>query len=190
MVAFGQTYQPRSPAEAIARGFGYLPPDRKGQALIPEASVQDNLTMSSLPRFRRLGFLDRGALGRLAMRYLHDLDIRPPYPRTRIKWLSGGNQQKVILARALCSQSRMLIFDEPTYGVDIGARAEIYRLLNQVTAAGAGVLLISSDLPELLGMSDRILVMHAGRVVAEFSHDAASQALVLDAAFGNLGHHH
>ncbi len=175
----------RHPAEASRRGVGFLPEDRKTQGLIPGLSVADNITLPSLGRLSRAGILSTSRQTGIADRLVRELRIKTPGLDQPVATLSGGNQQKVVLAKWLAGQADVLIMDEPTRGIDVGAKVEIYELMNQLTARGAGVLMISSELPEILGMSDRILVMRLGRIVADFDAAGATQERVLQAALGH-----
>lgn len=168
-----------TPARAIRNGIGFLTEDRKSQGLILKLSVKENIVLASLDRMSTLGVVRTGEERLAANRFVQELRIRTPGIGQRVLALSGGNQQKVLLSRWLCSGAEIVIFDEPTRGIDIGAKVEIYRLMNSLTAQGAGVLMISSDLPEILGMSDRILVMRRGSVVAEIAAADATQEEVL-----------
>jgi ribose transport system ATP-binding protein len=174
----------KHPADAIRRGIGFLPEDRKTQGLIQMLSVGENTTLPSLGRLSRAGFLRRRAAAALAARYAAELRIKTPSLEQLVAQLSGGNQQKVVLAKWLAAGADILIMDEPTRGIDVGAKAEIYELMNQLAARGAGILMISSELPEVLGMSDRILVMRNGAIVTEFDAASATQERVLSAALG------
>jgi ribose transport system ATP-binding protein len=180
----GEVARMEHPAEAIRRGIGFMPEDRKTQGLIQMLSVGENTTLAALGIFSRGGFLKRREAAAVASKLVKDLRIRTPSLDQPVAQLSGGNQQKVVLAKWLATGADILIMDEPTRGIDIGAKVEIYELMNQLTARGAGILMISSELTEVLGMSDRILVMHAGRLVAEFDSAEATQEKVLRAALG------
>jgi ribose transport system ATP-binding protein len=168
-----------TPAQAIRRGVGYLTEDRKGQGLILALSVRENIVLASLNRMSTAGVVRTSEENAAARRFVEELRIRSTGLGQRVGSLSGGNQQKVLLSRWLCSRAEIIIFDEPTRGIDVGARIEIYKLMNTLTKQGAGVLMISSDLPEVLGMSDRILVMRRGRVAAELNAGDATQEEVL-----------
>ena len=183
IVIDGKAVTLRSPADAIRRGIGLLPEDRKAQGLVAELTVERNI---ALPHGRRLaqgGFLPRRAEAALAEPIIRELRVKATAAQP-VRLLSGGNQQKVVLGKWLAGDARVFIFDEPTRGVDVGAKVEIYNLMNRLTASGAGILMISSELPELLGMSDRILVMHRGRIAAELDARGATQERVLSAALG------
>jgi ribose transport system ATP-binding protein len=173
----------RTPADAIRRGIGLLPEDRKADGLVAGLTVARNIALPHARALGRLGILPRGAEERLAEPQVADLRIKATAAQA-VRLLSGGNQQKVVLGKWLAGDARIFIFDEPTRGVDVGAKVEIYHLMNRLTDAGAGILMISSELPELLGMSDRILVMHRGRIRAEFATGEATQEHVLSAALG------
>lgn len=148
-----------------------------------ELTVARNIALPHVRRLARWGFLPGGREAAMAERQVAALSIKATATQP-VRLLSGGNQQKVVLGKWLAGDTRIFIFDEPTRGVDVGAKVEIYRLINRLTAAGAGIIMISSELPELLGMSDRILVMHRGRIQAEMDGADATEARVLSAALG------
>ena len=173
-----------SPIAAARAGIGFLPEDRKQQGLVLRLSVERNMSLSHLATLARFGVLNRLQERREAEDSIAGLRIRTPGPDQLVVNLSGGNQQKVVLAKWLAAHAEVLIFDEPTRGIDVAARQEIYLLMNQLVENGAALIMISSDLPEVLGMSDRILVMRRGRVVRELAADEASDANVLQAALG------
>jgi ribose transport system ATP-binding protein len=179
----GRSIRPRSPRDMLRAGVALLPEDRKAQGLVLMLSVQENIGLASLGAGSRAGLVDFGRQRQLAARYIHDLAIRTPSARVPVRQLSGGNQQKVVLSRYLARAPQVLIFDEPTRGIDVGAKVEIYELMNLLTAAGHGIVLVSSELPELLGMSDRILVMAQGRATGEFVRGQANEEEVLHAMF-------
>lgn len=177
-------YTPHSPASAIAAGVALLTNDRKGNGLVLNMDIARNITLASLPRYSPKGWLrDRQEL-MAARRHQQALGIRAASMRQEVETLSGGNQQKVVLAKWLETQPRLLMLDEPTRGVDVGAKQEIYKLINQWTGEGITILLITSEMPELLALSDRILVMHRGAITAELRKEEATQARVLEAAMG------
>ena len=173
------------PSEAIRRGVGFLPEDRKTQGLVLGLSVGDNIALPSLARLSRAGVVRMGEQNRAAERLVRELRIKTAGLQQPVQQLSGGNQQKVVLAKWLAAHADVLIMDEPTRGIDVGAKVEIYELMNQLTARGAGILMISSELPEIVSMSDRVLVMRLGRIVAEFDAAEATQERVLGAALGH-----
>ncbi len=173
----------RTPADAIRRGIGLLPEDRKAEGLVAGLTVARNMALPHGRRLGRFGFLPGRCEARFAEPVVKDLRVKATATQP-VRLLSGGNQQKVVLGKWLAGDARIFIFDEPTRGVDVGAKVEIYNLMNRLTASGAGIIMISSELPELLGMSDRILVMRGGRIQAEFSAADATQERVLSAALG------
>ena len=172
----------RSPAEALAAGVALLSEDRQRFGLVPAASVEDNLTLATLRRFARRGLLDAGGRAGAARAQVEALRIRTPELATPVDRLSGGNQQKVVLGRWLLAEPRVLLLDEPTRGIDVGARAEIYRLIGELTARGLAVVLVSSDLPELLGLSHRVVVLNRGRIAATLDGERATPEAVMAAA--------
>jgi ribose transport system ATP-binding protein len=180
----GQPLKINAPQQAIQAGIGFLTEDRKTQGLVLALSVKDNVCLPSLKQFARWGWVNDEAEGQAAARYVNELRIKTPGVHQQVVNLSGGNQQKVVLSKWLCSQAEIFIFDEPTRGIDVGSKAEIYELINQLTAQGVAVLMISSELPEILGMSDRILVMHQGRIHGEFLAEDATQEKILRCALG------
>ena len=161
----GKVLRRGSVPAAIRAGLGLAPEERKSQGLLMYEPVYRNVSVSSMSRFTRVGFISSGKELAEAARVTKELDVRPSDPRRVIRTLSGGNQQKVVLARWLLRGCRLLILDEPTRGVDVGARSEIYRLVRQLADSGVGVLMVSSEIPEVLGLSDRVLVVREGRVV-------------------------
>jgi ribose transport system ATP-binding protein len=165
---------------AVAAGLGLAPEERKSQALVPQRSVAENVSLSSLPQFARAGFVDRDRELEAVSHRLQALDVRPADPRRLMRTLSGGNQQKAVLARWLLADSRVLLLDEPTRGVDVGTRAELYRLVRDLAAQGRAVLIVSSEVPEVLGLSDRVLVLRDGRIIHEGPSKDMDEAGVLD----------
>ncbi len=171
----GAPYRPRTPHDAILAGIGLLPEDRKGQGLILMAAIRENASLASLDALAHGGVVDRSDETRAVRRWAEALDLRTPNFERPARLLSGGNQQKVVLARWLLAGSRILLFDEPTRGIDVGAKAEIYALMRKLADQGTAILMISSDLPEALGMADRVLVMRSGRIVGELAARDATQ---------------
>ncbi|MEU5979907.1 sugar ABC transporter ATP-binding protein [Streptomyces sp. NPDC047315] len=169
---------------SMAAGIGLVPEDRKGQGLVLDASVADNLALVTLRSATRAGLVDRAALRAAADRIAGRLGVRMAGLDQSVRTLSGGNQQKVVIGKWLLGEVRVLILDEPTRGIDVGAKVEIYRLVNDLTDAGHAVLMISSDLPEVLGMSDRVLVMSEGRIAGELASHEATQDAVMALAVG------
>ncbi|HUG42981.1 MAG TPA: sugar ABC transporter ATP-binding protein [Acidobacteriota bacterium] len=176
----------RSPGAAIRRGMGFLTEDRKGQGLILILSVLSNISLPSLTRLSRLGVVDGAAEKSMAERFIRELRIKTPGSGQKALYLSGGHQQKVVLSKWLAREAEILIFDEPTRGIDVASKVEIYQFMNRLTEQGAGILMISSEMPEVLGMSDRVVVMHQGRIRAELNAKETSQEAILRAALGEL----
>jgi ABC-type sugar transport system ATPase subunit len=184
----GRAVAPSSPREAIRAGIAYLPEDRRLLGIVPPLTVRENLSLSVLRRISRVGFVRRAAERRDATAAVARLGVTPPAIEGRIDALSGGNQQKVVLGRWLATAPRVLILDEPTRGVDVGAKAEIHRIIGELAKAGAAILLISSELPEVLAASDRIYVFHEGRIAGELSRDRATEETVMTMATGSHVH--
>jgi len=178
----GELQRIKSPRQAINLGMGFLTEDRKTQGLVLMLSVKENICLPSIERFSRLGLVKAKEEDRAAQRFVTELRIKTPGAHQKVINLSGGNQQKVVLSKWLCCQADIFIFDEPTRGIDVGSKAEIYQLMNRLTASGVAVIMISSELPEILGMSDRILVMHQGRITGELAADEATQEKLLHLA--------
>lgn len=182
----GRAVHLHSPAGAIAHGVGLVPEDRKHQGLVLGMSVQDNVSFAVLKSLAQLGWLSAPRCEQLADRYIREMRIRTASRQQAVGTLSGGNQQKVVLGKWLARDCQLLILDEPTRGVDVGAKAEIYRLIEDQVAASKAVLLISSELPELLRLSDRVLVISAGRLVAEYTREEATPEKILASALAGL----
>ncbi len=180
----GQALRITHPAQAIRHGIGLVTEDRKGQGLFLRMNVGTNITMKLLARLHRLMLIRWRAVRQIGAEYTQKLNIRTPSLEQRVRNLSGGNQQKVVIAKWLTLQPRVLMLDEPTRGIDVGAKAEIHRLMRQLAAQGVGILMISSELPEVLGVSDRVLVMREGRVAAEFDPRRTTQDEIMSAATG------
>jgi len=174
-----------SPAEAVRLGLAYLPEDRRRHGVIGEMSIAANATLAALRALTRAGFLDFAAERAIATTYLQKFAIKAPSIDAPVATLSGGNQQKVALARWLATRPAVLVLDEPTQGVDVGAKAEIHGLIVDLAAQGLAILLISSELPEILGMSDRVMVMRAGAVAGELERAAATQEGIMTLALGH-----
>lgn len=181
----GREIRPGRVADSIASGLAFLTEDRRGEGIIPDLGVRSNTVMVSLRRLAHLGvWLNRRAENETAQEYVSKLNIATPSIEHKVKFLSGGNQQKVVLSRWLAADSRVLILDEPTKGIDVGAKAEIYDLILELAASGVGILLISSDLPEILGLADRTLVMRDGRVVDEVLRGPDAETRIGQAMMG------
>jgi ABC-type sugar transport system ATPase subunit len=181
----GQRARFDSPADALAAGIAMVPEDRNGLALFPQHPVRSNISMAVLPRLRTHYVISRRAERTLAEDYVERLRVMTPDVETPVRALSGGNQQKTVLARWLATKPKLLILDEPTHGVDVGAKADIYALIRGLAAEGIAILLISSELPDLLALSARVVVMREGRVAATLARDEANERLVMTYATGS-----
>jgi ribose transport system ATP-binding protein len=171
----------REPIDAIKLGLGFCSEDRKIEGIIPEMSVRENLTLALLPRLSRSGVIDEVRQREIVDRFIQRLGIKTSGSEQKIRELSGGNQQKVLLARWLCMNSRFLILDEPTRGIDVGGKADIQTLIRELADAGLGVLMISSELEEIIEGSDRVFVLRDGRTVAELPRSGLSEMAVMTA---------
>jgi inositol transport system ATP-binding protein len=176
------------PHLAIERGFGLLTEDRKLSGLFPCLSVLENMEMAVLPHYAGGGFIQQKALRTLCEDMCKKLRVKTPSLEQCIDTLSGGNQQKALLARWLMTNPRLLILDEPTRGIDVGAKVEIYRLIAYLASEGMAVIMISSELPEVLGMSDRVMVMHEGEMMGMLDRSEATQERVMHLASGHSVH--
>lgn len=176
-----------NPREAMALGIGFVSEDRKAHGLVPEMGCDENITLCSLDRISRLGTIRHEQESSVVADFMGKLRIKAASSHTPVKFLSGGNQQKIVLAKWLAKQCRILIFDEPTRGIDIGAKAEIHQLIDDLAAAGYAILLISSELPEVLNLSSRIMVMRNGRVVQTLDRSEATQERVMQLMAGSTG---
>ncbi len=184
MTLSGEAYDPHSPAAALKAGVAMLSEERARDGLILPAAMLDNLTLASLGRLSRLGVIDRSRRREVADRQVEELDVRPPDLRRRVSMLSGGNQQKVVFGKWLIHGARVQILDEPTRGVDVATKVQIYQIIAGLADEGRAVLLISSDLPEIIGMSDRIVVMRRGRIAGEVAAADATEERLLAIASG------
>ena len=179
-----------APRNAIEDGVALVAENRRSEGLIMVLNVRDNICLSSLKNLVTIDpMVDWSAVGKLVLSYIKQLKIVTPSPAQLVMNLSGGNQQKVVLAKWLATEASVFIFDEPTRGIDVGAKQEIYSLMNQLTDNGAGILLMSSELPEVLGMADRVLVMCQGSVVEEFGHRSVTEAELMACASGGMESH-
>lgn len=180
----GKRVRPKSPLGAVQAGIALLTEDRKRDGLVMSCSVGDNISLATLGRVSRFGVLDMQRRDARVRGQIEKLSIHPAQISRLVRQLSGGNQQKVILAKWLLSEAQLLILDEPTRGVDVATKVELYRIISELAENGVGILLISSELPEILGMSDRALVMREGRLVGEFTRAEASEEALLSCAAG------
>jgi ribose transport system ATP-binding protein len=184
MSVAGAPYRPRSPTDAIARGIALVNEDRKAHGLFLKLDVTVNTTVSALRSLCRLGVIQRARERALVRKMIEDLRIKTPGASFIVVNMSGGNQQKVILARWLSVDTKVLIMDEPTRGIDVGSKSEIYQLMDELTRRGVGILMISSELPEVQGMSDRVLVMREGTIVGELPRAQATEEAIMRLAVG------
>jgi ABC-type sugar transport system ATPase subunit len=180
----GRVVRIRSPRDAVRLGIGLVPEDRKLQSMFLRLAVRENISITALNRHGMLAFPSRSQETTMVGRYIESLRIRTPTMEQRAGALSGGNQQKIVLARWLATDPKVLILDEPTRGIDIGAKAEVHALMAQLAEQGVAILMISSELPEILGMSHRVLVMREGAIVAEFPREQATEERIMAAATG------
>jgi len=178
----GKPMKPGSPHRAMEAGLGYVPEDRLTQGLILPMTVKDNLTLPVLPHISSVWRINEKKRRQIARDYVSRLDIATPSLKQRVSGLSGGNQQKVVLGKWLAFEPKILVVDEPTRGIDVGAKSEIMRILQEITARGIGIIMISSELPEIINLSDRILVMCEGRVTGEFRGTDVSQEEIMNCA--------
>ncbi|MHA6259784.1 sugar ABC transporter ATP-binding protein [Sporosarcina sp. CAU 1771] len=183
---FGEKVSIKTPRDAIAAGLAFITEDRKSEGLILEQDLEFNMTLASLKRFKGSALLQRKTMKKTAQEYIKELQVRPGNMEQHAVYLSGGNQQKVVIAKWLCTKAKVFIFDEPTRGIDVGAKVEVYRLLNELVSNGAIVIIISSELPEILGVSDRVLVLHEGKLTADMMREDASQEKIMKAATGEI----
>jgi ABC-type sugar transport system ATPase subunit len=181
----GEQVNVRDPHAAVEAGIAYVPEDRKRDGLVPQLSVKDNISLAVLSDVATAGWIRRGAERRLATEKARELGVSPPVIDRRVDTYSGGNQQKVVFAKWLATRPEVLILDEPTRGVDVGAKADIHTIIGELAASGTAILMISSELPEVLAVSDRIYVLHEGRVSAELPR-GASEHEVMHAATGEV----
>jgi ribose transport system ATP-binding protein len=178
----GSPVRVRCPADAIAAGIGYIPEDRKEGGLVLGMNISENISMTCIERIEYLGFLNKRREKSLAESYIKQLNVKTTGPDFIVEKLSGGNQQKIVIAKWLASNPAVLLLDEPTRGIDIGAKKEIYDLINKLALQGLGIVMVSSELPEILAISDRIITMSEGKVSGEFSPEQATEEVLLHAA--------
>lgn len=181
----GKSIRPKNCIEAIAAGIALVPEDRKRQGLVLEMSIKENTTMPSMKRISTLAVISSDQEKEMSQSYMDSLRTKAPSIEQKTKNLSGGNQQKVVLAKWLAMDPQVLIFDEPTRGIDVGAKQEIYNIMNELADNGKTILMISSDMEELIGMSDRIVVLCKGRVTGLLEKEEVSQELILSKSAGS-----
>jgi rhamnose transport system ATP-binding protein len=180
----GTSLPPGSPTKAMAAGIGLVPEDRRQQGLVMDFSIERNIVLASLDSVRRVGLIPRGAERSFAKDWALRLQLKYGKLTNPVWTLSGGNQQKAVLAKWLARKPTLLIVDEPTRGIDVGTKAEVHRLLSELAAQGVAVLMISSELPEVLGMADRVVVLFEGRVMRQFARAEADEDAIMRAATG------
>jgi ribose transport system ATP-binding protein len=181
----GRPVKIHSPGDAMKAGIAMVSEDRRREGIIPHLSVAENITLSTLAGVSRMGWINKTAENDTAANYINSLNIKPPSVRKQIENLSGGNQQKVCLAKCLNCKPDVIILDEPTRGIDVGAKAEIHKLIDRLTREGIAIIIISSELPEIIGASDRIIVLYEGRVTGEFDQtDTVTQEALMRCAAG------
>jgi len=181
----GKKIRIHSPSDAISAGLSLVPEDRKKDGLVLGLDVRTNICLSTLSDLQTIGFLDAKKETALAKKYVQDLSIKSSSDKQLAKNLSGGNQQKIVLAKWLATKPKILLLDEPTRGIDIHAKNEIYRLILDLAGKGLGIIVVSSELPEVLAVSDRILVMAEGNITAEIKATEATEDKILKAAIPN-----
>jgi ribose transport system ATP-binding protein len=174
----------KKPRDAIFEGIGFLTEDRKNEGLVLKMNVGDNITLTTLKKFTRFFHLDHGKEQKTIGDYVSRLAIKTPSSKQLVSNISGGNQQKIVLAKWMLSHCDVLIFDEPTRGIDVGAKIDVYNIINNLAKEGKAILVITSEIPELLGISDRILVMARGQISGELKREEASQEAVMTLATG------
>ncbi len=184
MKLFGQTVHMTHPCQAVERGMGFATEDRKAQGLFLNQTIKDNIAIASPKRVSTKGFVSGKEEVKLANQYMKELKIAAPDIHKVCKFLSGGNQQKVVLSKWLASECRILILDEPTRGIDVGAKFEIYLLMDQLANAGVSIIMISSEMPEIMAVSDRMIVMHEGTVTGEITHEDYTEENIMKLASG------
>lgn len=180
----GKKVNVHSPGQAIRNGIGYITEDRKRDGLALSMTVERNINLAHIPQLTKKVFIDEEYARANADNFIRSLRIKTPTMKQKVCNLSGGNQQKIVLAKWLCNEVNVLIFDEPTRGIDVGAKYEVYELMNRLSDHGCAIIMISSELPEILGMSDRIIVMHGGKVSGELNRSEATQEKILEYATG------
>jgi ribose transport system ATP-binding protein len=180
----GKEIKTSNPKNAIKLGMGFITEDRKKEGTVHSLAVAKNLTLLILKSISKACFLRKPAEREVAQKCIHKFNIMTPKLDTEIQYLSGGNQQKVILAKWINSNPKLIIMDEPTRGIDVGAKAEIYQLMRNLVQEGTTIIMISSELPEIIGMSDRIMVMHEGRIMGEIASAEATEERIMMLATG------
>jgi ABC-type sugar transport system ATPase subunit len=184
LIVDGTPARPKTPIMMIRRGIGFVPEDRHRDGLMLPMSVELNLAMAALDLFSKVGLLSRRRMALGAARQISDLSVSPADPHIETRKLSGGNQQKILIGKWLLRKPRILILDEPTVGVDVGAKAEVYAILRALKAAGTAVLIVSSDMEEVMTIADRIMVMRTGRVEGIYDADKVTEREIVERVGG------
>ena len=178
----GKEFKPK-PNRSVEKGIAFIPEDRKNEGLCLKLSVHENMIHASLNKlFSKYEIIKNKKVFSLISKYIDDLRIKTPHAEQQVQFLSGGNQQKVVLAKWLINNSEIYIFDEPTRGIDVGAKHEFHKIMDNLVNKGAAVIMVSSEMPEVIGMSDRILVMKEGKIAGEYSREEATQDKLLEVA--------
>jgi ABC-type sugar transport system ATPase subunit len=175
-----------TPKAAISKGIGFVTEDRKKEGIVHCLPVKNNLTLSILDKIHRLFFVRNDEEKNICEECIDQFNIKTPNLEQIIRYLSGGNQQKVIVAKWINARPKLIIMDEPTRGIDVGAKAEIYHLMRRLASQDTGIMMISSELPEIIGMSDRVVVMHEGKITGELSPEEATEEKILTLATGQI----
>ena len=178
----GQKVEIDSPIQAKKAGIALAPEDRKREGLVMGMSLSDNISLANLKEIATCGHIKKRVSTGLSLKYISELKIKPGDPKKKILNFSGGNQQKAVIAKWLATNPKVIILDEPTRGIDIGAKVEIYNLINELAARGVGIIVVSSELPELIGICNRILVISNGGITGEFERNAFQQDVLMKAA--------
>ena len=178
----GEEVQINSPSDAINLGIGFVSEDRKALGYIPQMTIRENISLSSLSEFSKVGFIDIFAETKTTKTIFEDLKIKAAGLNQKVINLSGGNQQKVVVGKVLLSNPKIIILDEPTRGIDVGAKFEIYKLINTLKAKGLAIILVSSEMPEILGLSDRVLVLSKGKQKIILPKSVATQEKIMEYA--------
>jgi len=181
---FGKDAKIKNAKKAMGVGIALVPEDRKKEGLVLIESLKNNVALATLKNFARFGFVIKDKQDHAVSNYVSKLNIKPPYINRKAKEFSGGNQQKIVLAKCLLSNPKILILDEPTRGIDVGAKEEIYNIINELARNGISIILVSSEMEEIIGLSDRIIVMHEGQITADILSEEANQELILRKASG------
>lgn len=182
----GKKYLPKSPGDALKAGIGLIPEDRKAQGCVLSLTIRENIVYSILNKISKVSVIQKNEEKKVVDQYIDELNVKTPSPEQLVKNLSGGNQQKVVLAKAMATNCDVIIFDEPTRGIDVGAKHEIYNLMCKLAESGKSIIMISSEMPELIGMSDRIIVMSNGEIAGELSKGEYNQTHILEMASSKL----